>query len=103
MELDEGLTRLELEFDEGHLRRWVDRTTTATGHEDLRRFDTRLPVLVDLLKESDAAPIQRGATLGGYRFSKRSSLARSAASRRSRRCRWTPACTFTAARAAAPC
>jgi hypothetical protein len=44
MELDEGLTRLELEFDEGHLRRWSAHDE-RNGHEALRVFDGRAPVL----------------------------------------------------------
>jgi hypothetical protein len=41
MELDEGLTRLELEFDGGHLRRWSTHDD-RNGHEALRQFDARV-------------------------------------------------------------
>lgn len=48
MELDEGLTRLELEFDDGHLRRWYSHDE-KNGHEALRRFDDRAAWLVPLV------------------------------------------------------
>ncbi len=52
MELDHGLTTLELEFDDGHLRCWNvhDR---RNGHEPLRQFDGRAAWLVPLV-EHDA-------------------------------------------------
>jgi hypothetical protein len=45
----EGLTRLELEFDDGHLRRWSTHDD-RNGHEALRVCDARVPALTDLLR-----------------------------------------------------
>jgi hypothetical protein len=51
MDLDAGNTRLELEFEGGHLRRWTSHDE-RNGHEALHRFDTRTPALVGLLIKS---------------------------------------------------
>jgi hypothetical protein len=44
MDLGEGLTRLELEFEEGHLRRW-NTHDERNGHEALRRYEARATAL----------------------------------------------------------
>jgi hypothetical protein len=51
MDLDAGNTRLELEFEGGHLRRGTSHDE-RNGHEALRRFDARAPALVELVIES---------------------------------------------------
>lgn len=49
MELDRGLHRLELLFDDGHLRPWTTHHE-RNGHAELRRFDDVVELLVSRLR-----------------------------------------------------
>jgi hypothetical protein len=55
MDLEEGQCSLELHFEHGHLRRWTARKSN-NGHEALRQFDARAPVLSELLRGPQQSP-----------------------------------------------